>query len=158
MNVFALVLSILIMIIGIVGCLLPALPGIPLVFLGILGYGWAEGFHVISGKYLAIMGALTLLSVLVDYLSGVWGAKSFGSSKYGMIGALLGAVVGIFFGPIGVFVGPLAGAFIGEYVVLQDPSKAAYSAIGTILGIFAGIVFKIVLGLGMLISFLVVVF
>lgn len=158
MNGYALVLSILIMVVGIAGCLLPALPGIPLVFLGILGYGWAEGFHVITGKYLAIMGALTLLAVLVDYLSGVWGAKSFGSSKYGMIGALLGGVIGIFFGPIGVFVGPLVGAFIGEYIVLQDASKAIYSAVGTILGIFAGIVFKVVLGLGMLISFLIVVF
>lgn len=158
MNSFALIVSILIMVIGIAGSILPAIPGLPLVFLGILGYGWAEGFHVITGRYLAILGALTLLAILVDYLAGVWGAKSFGSSKAGMVGAFLGVFVGLFFGPLGILLGPMLGAFIGEYIVLKDASLAVNSAVGTIIGIFAGVVFKVLVGLGMLISFLIVVF
>ncbi|MGE5544519.1 MAG: DUF456 domain-containing protein [Bacillota bacterium] len=158
MEIFAKVLAILVMLIGIAGSIMPALPGIPLVFLAILGYGWYEGFELVSVHYIAVMGTLTLLSVLVDYIAGVWGAKRAGSSKSGMFGAALGIIIGIFFGPIGILVGPWLGAFAGEYLVLQDVNQAASVATGTVIGIFAGIAFKALLGIGMLISFLVVIF
>ena len=158
MEVFAKILAIVVMLIGIAGSVMPVLPGIPLVFLAILGYGWYEGFNVISVHYIAIMGALTLLSVLVDYIAGVWGAKKAGSSKSGMFGAGLGIIVGIFFGPIGILVGPWLGAFAGEYLVLREVNQAVSVATGTVIGIFAGIAFKVLLGIGMLISFLVVIF
>lgn len=157
MEIIAKALAIVVMLIGIAGSIMPVLPGIPLVFLAILGYGWFEGFNLISVHYIAIMGTLTLLSVLVDYIAGVWGAKRAGSSKLGMFGAGLGIVVGIFFGPIGILVGPLLGAFAGEYLVLRDVSQAINVATGTVIGIFAGIAFKVLLGIGMLISFLFVI-
>ncbi|MGI6548805.1 MAG: DUF456 domain-containing protein [Syntrophomonadales bacterium] len=158
MLLFAKFLAILVMLIGIAGSFMPVLPGIPLVFLGILGYGWYEGFNVVGVHYIAIMGALTLLSVLVDYIAGVWGAKKAGSSRFGMFGAALGIVVGLFFGPIGILVGPWLGAFAGEYLVLRDVNQAVGVATGTVIGIFAGIAFKGLLGIGMLISFLVLIF
>jgi len=157
MEIIAKALAIVVMLIGIAGSIMPVLPGIPLVFLAILGYGWFEGFNHISVHYIAIMGTLTLLSVLVDYIAGVWGAKRAGSSKPGMFGAGLGIVVGIFFGPIGILVGPWLGAFAGEYLVLRDVSQAINVATGTVIGIFAGIAFKVLLGIGMLISFLFVI-
>ncbi len=158
MEVFAKILAIFVMLVGITGSFVPIVPGIPLVFLAILGYGWYEGFNVISVHYIAIMGALTLLSVLVDYIAGVWGAKRAGSSRLGMLGAGLGIVVGLFFGPVGILVGPWLGAFVGEYLVLRDVSQAVNVATGTVIGIFAGMAFKVLLGIGMLISFVVVIF
>lgn len=158
MELFVKILAIVVMVVGIVGSIMPVVPGIPLIFFAILGYGWFEGFNVISVKYVAIMGALTLLSVLVDYVAGVWGAKKAGSSKSGMFGAMLGIIVGIFFGPVGILVGPWLGAFAGEYLVLQDVNQAINVATGTVIGIFAGIAFKVLLGAGMLISFLFVIF
>ena len=113
---------------------------------------------MVGVHYIAIMGALTLLSVLVDYIAGVWGAKKAGSSRFGMFGAALGIVVGLFFGPIGILVGPWLGAFAGEYLVLRDVNQAVGVATGTVIGIFAGIAFKGLLGIGMLISFLVLIF
>ncbi len=158
MELFIKMLAILIILVGIIGSILPVVPGIPLIFLAIIGYGWFEGFHIISAKYLAIMGALTLLSVLVDYLAGVWGAKRAGSSRSGIIGAMLGIIIGIFFGPLGILVGPWLGAFAGEYIMLQNVNQAMTVATGTVIGIFAGIAFKVILGTGMLISFLFVIF
>lgn len=158
MELFVKILAIAIMLIGIAGSVLPVIPGIPLVFFAILGYGWYEGFHLVSVKYIAIIGALTLLSVLVDYVAGVWGAKKAGSSRMGMLGALIGVVIGIFFGPIGILVGPWLGALAGEYLVLRDVNQAINVATGTLVGMFAGMAFKFLLGAGILISFLLVVF
>ncbi|NLW44168.1 MAG: DUF456 domain-containing protein [Syntrophomonadaceae bacterium] len=157
MDIFAIVLAIAVMLIGIAGTFVPVLPGIPIIFLAILGYGWYEGFNAISVRYIAIVGALALLSVLVDYIAGLWGAKKAGSSKLGMLGAGLGILVGIFFGPVGILVGPWFGALIGEYMFLHDLNRAVNVATGSVIGIFAGIAFKALIGIGMLISFLVVV-
>ncbi|MGI6513499.1 MAG: DUF456 domain-containing protein [Syntrophomonadaceae bacterium] len=158
MDIIAIILAIVVMVIGIAGSFLPVLPGIPIIFLAILVYGWYEGFNVISVHYIAIIGALALLSVLIDYIAGIWGAQKAGSSKVGMLGAGLGIIVGIFFGPIGILVGPWVGALIGEYLFLRDLNRAITVASGSVIGIFAGIAFKVLLGTGMLISFLVVVF
>lgn len=158
MDIIAIILAIVVMVIGIAGSFLPVLPGIPIIFLAILVYGWYEGFNVISVHYIAIIGALALLSILIDYIAGIWGAQKAGSSKVGMLGAGLGIIVGIFFGPIGILVGPWVGALIGEYLFLRDLNRAITVASGSVIGIFAGIAFKVLLGTGMLISFLVVVF
>lgn len=157
MDTFVLVAAILLMLAGIAGSFLPVIPGIPLVFLSILGYGWYEGFHVISVRYLAIMGGLTMLSVLVDYLAGVWGAQQAGSSKIGMIGALVGALLGITMGPVGILIGPWIGAFLGEFYMLRDAEHAVKVATGTVIGFFAGALVKVLVGLSMLISFIVVI-
>ncbi|MGE5398555.1 MAG: DUF456 domain-containing protein, partial [Chitinophagales bacterium] len=106
MNTFLLIVVILIMLVGIAGSFLPVLPGIPIVFLGILGYGWYDHFTHVTVEYLAIMGGLTLLSVLVDYLAGVLGAQRAGGSKYGKWGAVIGTIIGAFFGPLGILLGP----------------------------------------------------
>nr|WP_242848894.1 DUF456 family protein [Syntrophomonas palmitatica] len=47
---------------------------------------------------------------------------------------------------------------IGEYLELRNLEKAVKAGLGTILGLFSGMVFNLILALGILISFLVVVF
>ncbi|NLV16173.1 MAG: DUF456 domain-containing protein [Syntrophomonadaceae bacterium] len=158
MDVFAIVLAVCVMLVGIAGSVLPLLPGVPLLFLAVIGYGWYEGFNVITVHYVVIVGALTLLAVLVDYLAGVLGAQKSGSSRAGVVGAALGVIAGLFLGPLGILLGPLAGAFIGEYLVVQDINMAIKASIGTIIGMISGIAFKVVLGVGILISFLIIVF
>ncbi len=84
MSTGAVVVAIIVILIGIVGIFIPYIPGIPLIFIAILAYGWYEGFHQISAYYIALMAALTVLALVVDYLSATLGAKHFGSSKYGI--------------------------------------------------------------------------
>lgn len=152
-------LAIILMLVGVAGTILPALPGVLLIFLTVAAYGWYEGFHTISAHYLVILAGLTLLSMLVHYLSAVWGARHYGSSKYGSWGAIIGMLLGIFiFPPLGIFIGAFLGALLGEYITCNQLEKAARAGLGTIVGLFSGMVFNLLLALGMFISFLVVVF
>ena len=81
------ILAILIMAIGMLGTLAPVLPGIPIIFLSMLGYGWYEHFQNITPGFLMIMGALTMLSLLADYISTYWGVKLFGATRVSMYAA-----------------------------------------------------------------------
>lgn len=159
MNTGAVVLAIIFILIGIGGIFIPVVPGIPLIFIAILAYGWYEGFQHISAYYIAFMAALTVLALLVDYFSATLGAKYFGSSKYGIYGALLGTLLGIvIFAPVGIFLGPFLGALIGEMLAGKDINIAAKTSLGTIIGLFSGIAFNLILGLVMFISFLIIIF
>lgn len=156
MNAFITIVIILLFLVGLAGTVVPFLPGIPLIFIAIATYGWYEGFNLITPHYLVIMACLTALAIISDYLSTTLGAKYFGSSKQGSWGALIGTFVGIiFFPPLGIFVGPLVGSIIGESLAGNDLNKAIKVGIGTVIGLFSGMIFIIILALGMIISFLI---
>lgn len=159
MDVLIIIIIIALLLAGIAGTVVPFIPGVPLVFIGIAAYGWYEGFHLITPKYLAVIASLTVLSMIMDYLSTVLGAKIFGSSKQGTWGALAGTFLGLFFfPPLGIFIGPWAGAVIGEIVAGNEANKALKVGLGTVAGLFSGIVFNLVLAVGMIISFLIKAF
>lgn len=157
-QVLMIIAVVVIMLIGLAGTFLPVLPGIPVIFLAMGAYGWYEGFQVITPRYLVFMGALTVLSVVVDYLSSTLGAKWTGSGRAGVWGAFIGMIAGVFFfPPLGILIGPWLGAVIGEYIDKQDMAQAMKAGLGTVVGLFSGIVFKVMLAVIMIISFLVVV-
>jgi len=159
MDIVVLVIALLFILVGIAGTFLPVLPGAAMIFAAIAAYGWYEGFQAINTSYLMIVGGLTLLSMLVDYLSTYLGARYFDSSRLGMWGAVLGSVVGLFlFPPLGIIVCPWLGAIGGELIQGHDLGRAMKSGMGAVIGLFSGIAFKVAIGVGMLVSFLALVF
>lgn len=159
MNTAVLVVVLVVIVLGIAGTFLPFLPGIAMVFVAIAAYGWFEGFHLVTAGYLTILAGLTVLSMLVDYLSTYLGAKYFDSSHLGMWGAVIGSIIGLFiFPPLGIIICPWIGAVTGEMAQGSDFQKAMKSGLGAVIGLFSGIIFKVIIGVGMLISFLVIVF
>lgn len=150
---------IILMLIGIMGTIVPLLPGVPLVFVAICAYGWYEGFSVITPKLIVFFATLTILSMFVTYLAAALGVKQFGSSKYGIWGALLGTIIGIIiFPPLGILIGPWIGAFIGEYIHLHDVNKSVKAGLGAVVGLISGLAFELLIALVMAIWFLVIVF
>lgn len=129
---------------GLAGCFLPAIPGPPLAFVGLIFISISD-LAMLSTRLIWILGTTTLFVTLLDYFIPAYGAKRFGGTKFGMWGAVIGLVGGMFlFPPFGIIVGPLIGALIGELMAGQR-EKALKSAFGTFIGFLTGLVLKLAL-------------
>ncbi|MFM7272576.1 MAG: DUF456 family protein, partial [Gammaproteobacteria bacterium] len=83
-------LSLLLVLTGIAGLVLPALPGAPLLFGGLLLAAWAEDFAHVGFPSLLLIAVLCGLTMVVDFLAGVLGAKRVGASPIALFGAAVG--------------------------------------------------------------------
>lgn len=158
MNEWVLWASIGLMIIGVIGTFVPFLPGSPLIFAGTLIYGIYDQFQHLTVTATLVIFTMMIISLLVDYFSGVIGAKSFGASKYGNWGALVGGITGLFWLPLGLILGPLIGAVVGELYYKKDLSIALRSGIGTLAGILGGAILKLIISIAMVVTFIWQVF
>jgi uncharacterized protein YqgC (DUF456 family) len=147
-------LAAVLIIVGIAGLALPALPGAPLLFCGLVVAAWAEDFAYIGTGGIVTLGILALLTYPVDIVAGALGAKKFGASRQAMIGAGIGALVGVFFGFAGILIGPFAGALIGELTQQRQLRKAGMSGIGATVGFLLGAVAKLAIAFAMIGLFL----
>jgi uncharacterized protein YqgC (DUF456 family) len=154
MEIFLIILAVLLIILGFIGIFLPVLPGTPLIFAGTLVYGLAAGFERIGWLIYTILGILTIASLALDQLAGVFGAKKLGGTKWGMLGAFLGGILGLFFGLFGLIFGAIFGAVIFELLAGQNLKKAIRAGGGVILGFLGGVVLKTILALLMIGVFL----
>jgi uncharacterized protein len=149
------------LVIGFLGTFLPILPGTALIFAGACLFYFAMGWESsgLAWQGLVFIGLFFLLSVLLDWVSGALGAKWFGSSKWGIIGAITGGVLGLFFGIPGLIIGPIAGVFLFEmFFAKKEFKEASHSTVGSVVGGLAGILGRVILALGMIGWFVVDVF
>ncbi len=137
-------------IIGLAGTVVPAVPGLPCIFAACLLAAWLTDFQAIGFFKLVCLAVITLIGVAVDWLAQVLGAKKTGASPYGIAGALVGTVIGLFFGLLGVLFFPLIGAIVGELIAKKGILAASGVGLGTWLGMLVGAVVKVVLGLIMI--------
>ncbi|MDQ3511519.1 MAG: DUF456 domain-containing protein, partial [Pseudomonadota bacterium] len=121
-----------------------------LVFAGMFLAAWAGDFELVGPAMLVVLGLLTLLSIVVDFVAAALGAKRVGASRLALIGAVVGTFAGLFFGPLGLLAGPFVGALIGELIHVRELRQATRVGIGTWLGIVLGTVLKLGLAFGML--------
>ena len=135
---------------GLVGLVLPAFPGGIVLFSGLLLAAWAEQFVHVGVGTLSALGAMTVLIYAIDVIAGALGAKKFGASGRAMIGASIGAVVGIFFGIPGILIGPFAGAVLGELSVQRNLIAAGKAGVGTTIGLVLGVAAKIAIAISMI--------
>jgi uncharacterized protein YqgC (DUF456 family) len=94
---------------------------------------------------LAILGALTALAIVLDFAASSLGAKKAGASPRAVMGAGLGAIVGIFFGLPGLVLGPFVGAVLGELSANREILQAGKAGLGTWVGLLLGSVAKVAL-------------
>lgn len=142
MDFFLILLGVVFIILGIAGCFVPVLPGPPLAYISLLllQIGSETPF---SWQFMLWMGGLVLAVTIVDYVVPALGAKKWGGSKYGVIGAFAGVVIGLFvMPPFGLIIFPFIGAFAGEIVAGAATNRAFKSAIGTLIGWIVGTMLK----------------
>jgi len=78
-------------------------------------------------------------------------ARKFKASELGIWGGRLGSFVGnVTLGYPGRIVGPFLGTILGELMDKKQPGQALKIAFGTILGIIAGVLLKIIVVLTIL--------
>ena len=139
------ILAVLLVLAGIAGSVLPALPGVPLVFAGLLVGAWIDHFQKVGWFTLVVLGLLTLLSFVVDFLATSMGAKRVGASKWAVAGSALGTLAGLFFGIPGLILGPFLGAVAGELLARRGQRQAMRSGLGAWVGLLVGTAGKLAL-------------
>ena len=133
----------LLILVGLAGTIIPALPGIPMIFAGGWLIAYMEDYQYFSWGTLIALGVLTVISIIIDWVSQTLVAQKAGATKLGLTGALIGTIVGIPFGLLGIFLFPVIGAFVGEMIGHRDMRQAGKVSWATWIGMIAGIAAKL---------------
>ena len=142
--------AVLLMLCGLAGTIIPALPGIPMIFAGAWVMAYVENFEHVGLWTLVSLGVLTVISIVIDWVSQSMGAGRAGATKLGLTGAFVGTILGIPFGVMGIFLFPVIGAFIGEMIGHRDMRLATKVSWATWVGMMAGIALKVAIAFIML--------
>lgn len=134
-------------IIGLLGAIVPIIPGTILSYVGLL-CAYFTTTSTLSVGQLWLWGAISAVAILLDYILPGYFSKIFGGSRAGIVGATVGAIIGIFvLGPLGIILGPFAGAVVGEILhQKQTLDKALVVGFGSLLSFFVGTGLKLIAG------------
>lgn len=156
MELFWWLLTIVLFAVGLIGTIVPVLPGTTIILAAAIVHRIMLGPDRSIGWYtIIVLVLLTLASYALEVLSGYFGAKYFGATKWGTFGAVLGALIGLFFGLIGLFVGPVIGAIAGEVIAGKRMIDAGRAGWGSLLGNVGAMLAKLIIGLAMITIFLI---
>ena len=144
MSAALVIIGLLLAIAGMVGCILPIIPGPILSFSALILLSWIKNWQIFSQTFLIVMGILTALLIILDYVAPALGAKKYGASKRGIWGSAIGMIIGIFFiPPWGMIVGAFIGALAGELASGKSSGKALRAGWGILIGNVLGIGLKL---------------
>jgi uncharacterized protein len=152
-DLIALTAALLVMCIGCIGSVMPLLPGTPIVLAAAIVHKLVMGPRSIGWFVILLLVGLTVFSLVLDYLASMFGAKWLGATKKGMIGAMVGLIVGLFFNLPGVLLGPFIGAGLFEMMGGREWKTAMKAGAGATLGMFAGALGKFICCLVMMAVF-----
>ena len=156
MELFWWLFTIVLLAVGLIGSVLPAIPGATIILVAAVVHRIMLGPEKSLGwRALTVLVILTVATYAIDVLSGYFGAKYFGATKWGTFGTIIGAIVGLFFGIIGLFIGPVIGAIVGEFIAGKRMIDAGRAGWGSLVGNLGGMVGKLIIALTMVAILLV---
>jgi uncharacterized protein YqgC (DUF456 family) len=148
-QIIGLILALLIMCVGVAGSVLPGLPSTPLVLAAAIGHKLYFGTSGVGWVVMTILATLTALSLVMDYLASIYGAKRLGATWRGALGAVVGGLIGLFFSFPGILIGPFVGALVFEMVGGRNLQESSRAGLGAVLGLLAGALGKLACCLAM---------
>lgn len=149
-QIIGLALALVVMGLGLAGSILPGLPSTPLVLIAAIGHKLYFGETGAGWLVLSLLVGLTLLSLLMDYLATVYGAKRLGATWLGALGAVVGGLIGIFFNLPGLLFGPFLGAVVFELAAGRSLKDSSRAGVGATIGLLAGALGKLACCLAMM--------
>lgn len=143
-----------------IGAFLPVLPGPLLSFAAILVFKLVFPESGVGWLNVWICGFLAAFAQLADIFMSWLGAKKFGATWRGGLGAFIGVFVGIFLPPpiFWIFVAPLAGAFLGEWLGGANIKESGKAGLGAFVGALVASMIKFLIVVYMAAAFTVEVF
>jgi len=129
------------------------IPGNFIMAISNLFYGITTGFDSFTVAFAVSLFGLVILLEFVEFLLISFTARKYGSSKWGVFGAVIGGLVGAISGAfvtpvigaiIGSFVGVFLGALISELIVSTNIKKGLLSGFGAFLGKLGGLSIKVI--------------
>ncbi len=135
-------MALVVMIIGLIGSIVPGLPGTPLVLVAAIAHRLWFGAASVNNAVLITMVVLTVVSLVFDFLATALGAKKFGATWRGAVGAVIGGVIGLFFSLPGIILGPFLGAMLFEMIGDKEFKAAAKAGAGAVIGLLLGVIGK----------------
>lgn len=138
---------------------IPMLPALSYMFVVSLVYALFDHFLNLSYVEIGILFSIAVLSVIVDHLAGIFGAKYGGAHGKSLLWGLVGSIIGTFIAPLlGSLAGLFIGVAIGEFRVGKTKEKILTSASGALMGSLAGIAVNVGLSIVFIILFIGFVF
>lgn len=141
-QIIGLSLALVVMLLGLVGSIVPGLPGTPLVLAAAIGHRLYFGAASLNNVVLIALIVLTVVSLAFDFLATALGAKKFGATWRGAVGAVLGGIIGLFFSLPGIILGPFLGAMLFEMIGDKEFKAAAKAGAGAVVGLLLGVIGK----------------
>lgn len=154
-QIVGLSLALLVMCFGLAGSILPGLPGTPLVLIAAIGHKLYFGETGAGWMVMTLLVGFTALSLLMDYLASIYGAKRMGATWRGATGAIVGGLIGLFFSLPGILLGPFLGALAFEMAGGRNFKDSSRAGLGATLGLLAGALGKLFCCLAMMGAFAV---
>ena len=127
------------------------LPGTWLILVTSVLYSWLTDFSVITYQMLLGLLVFAVAAEVLEFWSGLWGARRYGGSKKAMLGTLIGGLAGaiiltpMLFGfgsVVGAFFGAFAGGLVVTYLEQRKMNEAMRVGWGGLLGRVFAMVFK----------------
>lgn len=140
------IVALIIMIIGLAGVILPVLPGIPLIFAAAALYGILTGFAGISLNIILILAGLTVFGLVVDYLANYFSVRKMGGGRAGAIGAVVGLMIGIWFGLVWIVLLPFMLAVVFELLAGKEGRRALKAGVGSLVGLLFSGLLRFIIG------------
>lgn len=155
MDIIIWIIIAILFILSIVGIIIPVLPGVALIWLGFIIYNF--GIDPISGWYFWLsMLFITILSLIIDYISSTTVVAKWGGSIAGKWSAIIGILLGpIIMGPIGIILGPFVLVAIVEFISGLSIKESLTIGLASVVGFLGGSIVKAILYLIMIIVFLI---
>lgn len=154
-QIIGLGLALLVMLVALIGNFIPGIPGTPLALIAAIGHRLYFGAASVDNVVLIIMIVLTAIALVFDFLGSALGAKKFGATWRGVVGAALGGIIGLFFSLPGIILGPFIGATLLEMIGDKKFKAAAKAGAGAVIGLALGVVGKSAVCVVMMILFVV---
>jgi hypothetical protein len=144
MSITLIIIGGILAIVGIVGCVVPVLPGPPISYISLILLSWAYKWKAFTTNFLLLMGIITVVVTVLDFILPIYLPKRYGASKFGIWGSILGMIAGmIIFPPFGLIIGTFLGAVLGELAFNKDKRASLKAALGVFVQTIAAIMLKV---------------